>query len=225
MPSTTKLPTYIPPWKGKVKATKDLEPTKSALQTPLLPDVINFEGSPLGRVPTMKFEDWDLADSEKFPHMGTEILMKQKVEGLVIMLEPQKSMRDVEKAGLLHLRWIPHFHHVPITIFIIRQLLCLVHDGYLWLEEPIPITAELIHRIYQLPYKGRDPAEIAGRSSNLALGEAMKNKYKLEKKKRSYAIASIKDRGIRVATQLLAKKVMRKCCADEVPTPMVALAE
>ena len=36
---------------------------------------------------------------------------------------------------------------------------------------------------------------------------------------------SIKDKGVRVATQLLARKLMRKCRADEVPAPVVALAE
>jgi len=100
-----------------------------------------------------------------------------------------------------------------------------VHDGYLWLEEPIPITADLIHRISELPHKGKDPVTIAGKSSDLALVEAMKKKYKLEKKKRGYTITSIKDKGVRIATQLLASKVMRKCSGDEVLAPVVALAE
>lgn len=60
--------------------------------------------------------------------------------------------------------------------------------------------AELIHRISWLPYKGRDPTKMVGKSSDLALAEAMKTKYKLEKKKHGYAIVSIKDKGVRVAT-------------------------
>jgi len=76
MPSVTKLPTYVPPWKGKVSTTKYLEATKSVLQTPLLPNDITFEDPPFSRVPTLKFEDWDLVDSEKFPHLTMEILMK-----------------------------------------------------------------------------------------------------------------------------------------------------
>jgi len=47
----------------------------------------------------------------------------------------------------------------------------------------------------------------------------------LEKKKRGYTISNIKDKGVRVATKLLARKVLRKCHADEVPTLVVALAE
>lgn len=131
----------------------------------------------------------------------------------------------MEKVGLLHLLWIPHFHDKPITVFVIRQFLCLVHNGYLWLEEPIPITAKLIHRISQLPYKGNDPAKIAGKSRDLVLTEAMKKKYKLEKKKRGYTISSIKEKGVHVATQLLAGKVMRKCRSDKVPLSVIMLAE
>jgi len=67
-------------------------------------------------------------------------------------------------------------------IFVIRKLLFLVHDGYLWLEEPISITAELIHRISRLLCTGRDPAEIVGITRDLAIVEAIKKKYKLEKK-------------------------------------------
>ena len=48
IPSMKKLPPYIPPWKGKAKIPKDLEATRSAPQTPLLPDDIRFEGPPLG---------------------------------------------------------------------------------------------------------------------------------------------------------------------------------
>jgi len=59
-----------------------------------------------------------------------------------------------------------------------------VHDECLWLEEPIPIIDHLIHRITQLPYLGEDLANISeGKGGELALAEAMKKKFKLEKKK------------------------------------------
>jgi len=131
----------------------------------------------------------------------------------------------VEKAGLLHLLWIPHFHRTPITIFVIRQLLYLVHDGYLWLEEPIPIMEDLIHHISQLPCKGKDHATTTRKGNDLALTEAMKAKYKLEKKKRGYAISSSKDKWVHVATQLLVGKIMKKFHANEVLAPVVVLAE
>lgn len=88
--SAAKLLEYVPPQKGKTKIPKDLDAKKSALQTPLLPDGITFEGLLLGRVPTVKFEDWDLTHSEKFLHLETKNLMKQNTEGPTIMLEPRK---------------------------------------------------------------------------------------------------------------------------------------
>ena len=34
--ASTKLPAYVPPWKGKARVPKDLDETKSSLQTRLL---------------------------------------------------------------------------------------------------------------------------------------------------------------------------------------------
>ena len=119
-----------------------------------------------------------------------------------------------------------HFHHAPITIFVFRKLLYLLHDGCLWLDEPKPITAYLIQHISQLPCKVEDPADISeGKGSDLAIAEAMKKKYKMEKKKRGYTISNINENAVHVATQILAGKFMRKCRTDEVPTLMVALAK
>ena len=119
-----------------------------------------------------------------------------------------------------------HYHHTPVTIFIIKQLLCLVHDGCLWLEEPIPITIDLIHCISRLTYKGEDHVDISeGKRSDLAIAEAMKKKYKLEKKKRGYTISNINDKAVKVASQILAGKVMCKCRAEEVIASVVALAK
>lgn len=76
MHSVTKLPNYVPLRKGKAKVPKDLEETKSLLQTPLLLDGIMFEGTHLGHMPSMKFKDWDRVDHKKFPHLETGNLMK-----------------------------------------------------------------------------------------------------------------------------------------------------
>lgn len=72
---------------------------------------------------------------------------------------------------------------------------------------------------------GRDPTTIAGKSSDMALIETIKAKCKLEKRKRGYIIASIKSQGVRIATQLLVGKLLRKCCTNEVPTYVISLAE
>lgn len=85
--------------------------------------------------------------------------------------------------------------------------------------------ANLIHPISWPPVKGNNLATITGKSSDLALVEAMKAKYKLEKRKPGYVLASIKEKGMCVATQLLAGKLMRKCHTNKVPTSVIALVE
>lgn len=52
----------------------------------------------------------------------------------------------------------------------------------------------------------------------------MKEKCRLVKEPRGYAISSIYDPTVKVATQILVGKVMRKCHADEMLVPVVALA-
>ena len=54
------------------------------------------------------------------------------------------------------------------------------------------------------------------------LAEAMKNKFGLVKKSCGYSITSISDLAVKMATQILAGKVMR-CHSDEVSVPIVAL--
>jgi len=97
----------------------------------------------------------------------------------------------------------------PLIILVINQLPCLVHDGCLWQEGPIPITDRLIHTIMWLLYTGKNLAMMFGRKGGkLALAETMKEKFKLVKKLRGYAISSIYDPVVKVAMQILAGKVM-----------------
>lgn len=98
-------------------------------------------------------------------------------------LESRRWLRGVDKAGLLNMLLVSHYNRTPITVLVIKQLLCLVHDGYLWLEETIPITDKLIHRITQLPYTGANPTMMFGaKGGEQDLTEAMKEKFKLVKK-------------------------------------------
>jgi len=52
----------------------------------------------------------------------------------------------------------------------------------------------------------------------------MKKKYGLIKGKRGYDIESISDKAVRFAAHILARKIMRKCRANEVPASVVSLA-
>lgn len=63
-----------------------------------------------------------------------------------------------------------------------------------------------------------------GKRTDLGIVEAMKAKFKLEKKKIGYTISSINNKEVKVVTQILVGKVMRKCRMDEVPVPVIELA-
>jgi len=56
-------------------------------------------------VPSFKFEDWDLTNHKKFPHLETVQLMKPKHNTVVGVteLELRNWLHIVEKVGLLNL--------------------------------------------------------------------------------------------------------------------------
>lgn len=141
------LLTYIPPWKGKTNMTKDPDCRKFTVSTPLLPKQVEFEGTTLAHIPMLKMEDWDLADHERFPHLVTNKYMTKCYyeETGVTLLEPMKWVRGVGQAGLLHMLCMPHFHRSTVNTVCACQLITLVHNGCLWLGEPISITDMLIH--------------------------------------------------------------------------------
>jgi len=110
-------------------------------------------------------------------------------------------------------------------MIVIQQLLCLVRDGCLWLEEPIPINDMLIHRITWIPYSRLNPTmEFGGNTYECNLAEQMMDNSKLAKKSRGYSISSIIDPAVKLATQILAGKIMLKCHVDEMPQPVISLA-
>ena len=69
-------PKYMPPRKGNVKVPANLDEVDTLIVTPSLPKAMPVENSVVGCVSTMKFEDWDHANHEKFPHLETRNLMK-----------------------------------------------------------------------------------------------------------------------------------------------------
>lgn len=58
-----------------MKVPKDLEEGKFILNTSLLPKKIMFEGPRLVRLPHIKLEDWDLANTKQFPHLDIDNFM------------------------------------------------------------------------------------------------------------------------------------------------------
>lgn len=99
----------MPPSKGANKVPTNLDEFSSIITTPSLPKDVAVENSVVGHVATMKFDDCDLADRTKFPHLVTDALMDHTIEGMVTTLHPKEWLRKVDEAGLLCLLAIPHF--------------------------------------------------------------------------------------------------------------------
>lgn len=75
-----------------------------------------------------------------------------------------------------------------------------------------------------LPYKGLNSArEFGKKTGEKDLAEKMKKEFSLVKTPCGYSITSINEPTVQIATQILARKVMRKCCAGKVLAPMVSL--
>lgn len=92
--------------------------------------------------------------------------------------------------------------------------------------EPIPITNMFIHRITKLPYQGVDLAqEFKGENKENKLTNRMKNEFGLMKKSHGYFICSITDKAMKFAARILACKVMRNNCMDEVLVPLISLTK
>jgi len=98
-------------------------------------------------------------------------------------LEPLKWVYGVEQAELLNMLLVPHYHRSAFNTVCVHQLLVLVHDGCLWLGQPIPITDMFIDKITNFPHKGANLAkEFGGKMGEKELDDKMKKEYGIVKK-------------------------------------------
>ena len=94
-------------------------------------------GSMIGKIDRLKYSDHDTNDHGKFPQFEpAEYMHRVKYpEHDVTLLEVKPWAAGLENAGLLKVLDIPHFGRgIQVTIAA-KQLLALVHDGYLWIGD------------------------------------------------------------------------------------------
>jgi hypothetical protein len=121
---------------------------------------------------------------------------------------------------------VPHFGCNPTIAAVVRHLLLLVHDGYLWLGRKILIDTKLIWRIAHLSFEGPNPAiDFVGKQQDNKVADRMKECFGLVKGTCGYDVNSISNPTMRFAAHILAGKIMIKCRPNEVPAPVVSFAE
>jgi hypothetical protein len=94
----------------------------------------------------------------------------------------------------------------------VKQLMAVLHGGFLWLEEPVSIDVELIAFITGLPSNGENPTQyLDDKTKEKALAEEMKKTYGTERGSHGIIIKRISDTTTRMETKLMACKLLHKC--------------
>jgi len=92
-------------------------------------------------------------------------------------------------------------------------------------EEPIYIEVELIDFITRLPSRGENPTQYLDENTKEKEPvEEMKKTYGIERGSHRIIIKRISDTIKRIATKLMACKLLRKCHKEEVPARVGAVA-
>jgi len=101
----------------------------------------------------------------------------------------------------------------------------ILHGDFLWLEEPISIDIELISFIKSLPSMGESPTQyLDEKTKEKSLTKEMKKTYGTERGSHGIIIKRTSDASIRMATNAMACKMLRKFRKEEVPAGVVAIA-
>jgi hypothetical protein len=117
---------------------------------------------------------------------------------------------------------IPHFGRGKDVNNCIKQLLAVLHVGFLWLDEPISIDVELISFITRFPSNGENLVQyLDDNTKEKALAEEMKKTYGTERGSCGIIIKMINDASTWMARKLMACKLLRKCHKEEVPMGVV----
>jgi hypothetical protein len=181
----------------------------------------------LGHVGKLKFFDHNIADERKYPELApqvfTETIPVNPLGGTIT--KTCKWAARLDRTKILGLLKIPHFGRGQYASTCVKQLLAVTHGWDVWLDKLVPITIELIAHIIGLPIRGMDPTLILDdNSKEKALAEEMKKKYGTDRGTRGIIVKRINDVVTQLGENILAYKLLRKCCKDEVSTGVIALA-
>jgi hypothetical protein len=92
--------------------------------------------------------------------------------------------------------------------------------------KPILIDTNIISQITSLPTQEEDPTLLfVDKKSDMALSEAMREKFHIVRGVHRLDVPSIYDPTIRIVTQVLTCKLLKKCRKDQVPTSVIVVAE
>ena len=195
---------------------------------PPMSEDVKEEGSLLGYVNDLKYQDYNLLDHVKFPqfqvdqYMAMTVNPAMKVETLTL----QAWIASLQPSGLLNLLQIPHFGCSNEINVAIKVLLSYVHGGHLWLDRKVDITIDLIHQIMGLSKTDADPAtHFVEKDQDKKLVVRLIKKYNLTRGGWAYNATQIEDKPLWFTVQLLVDRVLRKCRPNQVSELTIELAD
>ena len=122
--------------------------------------------------------------------------------------------------------YILHFVRIIEVNACFKQLLVSCHDGFLWIDQKVPMYIELIAVITRLPLVGLDPTPFFSRKEKyIALKNKLKEKYDLTRDTTCFFISSIYDHTIWFSTKVLARKLVQKVPSNQCTTEAIATTE
>jgi hypothetical protein len=151
---------------------------------PCIPEGVQTTPTLLGCMEKLKYSDHDVADTGKFPEFAQQVYMDNigtRPFGDPI-LQPKPWAVGLANTGILNLVEIPHFGRGKEVNNCVKQLMAVLHGGFLWLEEPISIDVELISFITGLSSMGESPTQyLDDKTKEKSLAEEMKKTYGTER--------------------------------------------
>ena len=167
------------------------------LPLPPMSKDVEEEGSLLGHVNNLKYQDYNLLDHVKFPQFQVDQYMAMTVNPTmkVEALTPQAWKASLHPSRLLNLLQIPHFGRSNKINAVVKVLLSCMHGGHLWLDRRVDITIDLIHRITGLSKNGADPmAHFVEKDQDRKLAVRLIKKYNLTRGGWAHDATQIEDK-------------------------------
>ena len=203
------IPRFVPLRKLGAKERKLMKNNKYPINIPVIPKGMKCTFKIAPCLVKIKYEDHDFLESTDY----TVEPFKERMglESDPIVCTPQQWALGLEKSWLLGLIHMPHFGRLTKANTCAKQLLACIHGGYLWLDQPVPVTVYLISQITVFPKKGLDLSQYFHEKYNdKRLATKLKKKYDLEHDGRAYVVDSINEQAVHIATRILSRKVLCK---------------
>jgi hypothetical protein len=171
------LPNYILPLASVVSRDSVPRDLNYTLITAYLLKGIRIVGLQLGKIMTLKSNDFNSGDKKNHgilaPHKYLTKTTRKKLK-----IIPQPWIMDIARSTILNVMKIPHFSRHQEVNACVKPLLSCYHGGYLWLDRCITVDTVLIHQIIGLRMQGLDPQDFyPGKVADCALAQRIKETY------------------------------------------------